>query len=454
MRPLIPVLLTTCSLFANAQLDSLVTEQMSLRKIPGMSVAIIKNGKIIEEKGYGLANIELNVPVTTQSIFQTASVGKQFTASLVMLLVQDEKLALDAPISNYLEKTPSTWKGITIRQLLTHTSGLADPYEKIDSRKDYTDEELIKIYGTIPLLFKTGTSWSYSNMGYQVLGFICSRVGGSFYGDQLKERIFNPTGMTTTQIISDRDIVLNRSAGYDWVPLKGLKNQEFLSPTFNRTADGSLYVTIHDMALWDMALNTEKPLTNQQKEIMWTPINVPNSDVKYGFGWFLDSINGHKAISHSGQWQGFTSAQLRLPDDTVSVITLANFSGADMINVTQKIAALYVPDMGIKKQPIEDREPEKSVLFKKIIESIADGTIKPEQFVPEAAAEMFPDWIAEIQTDLSKFGKLTELQLLEKTGDGDTEDFFYRAVFEKQTWTFRVGLDKNKKITYFEGDIE
>ena len=129
-----------------------------------------------------------------------------------MLLVKDGKLSLDEPISKYLPNTPQSWEAITVRHLLTHTAGLAYPYQKLDLRKDYTDDELLKIEGEMPVLLRPGEMFSYSNMGYHVLGFICSNVGGKFYGDQLRERIFQPIGMST-RIINESDIVLHRAAG-------------------------------------------------------------------------------------------------------------------------------------------------------------------------------------------------------------------------------------------------
>ncbi len=198
---------------------------MKLQHIPGLSLAVIKNGKLLRTAGYGLANVELNVPVTPQTIFQSGSIGKMFTAALVLLLLDDGRIVLDSPIHRYLPDTPRTWRKITIRQLLTHTSGLADPYSKINFRKDYTDKELLKLEGTIPLLFEPGTKWSYSNMGYHVLGFICNWISRRFYGDQLKERIFGPAGMATTRVISECDIVPYRADGYEYLWADGLKTK-------------------------------------------------------------------------------------------------------------------------------------------------------------------------------------------------------------------------------------
>ena len=166
-------------------LDAAIERMMLARQVPGLAVVVVKDGKIVRERGYGLANVEHRVPVTPDTVFQSASTGKTFTAALVLLLEKDGKLTLDDPISRYLDNTPIAWKGITIRHLLTHTSGLGDPYTKIDLRKDYSDDELIALEASLPLLSAPGERFAYSNAGYHLLGFICNRVGVKYFCDHL-----------------------------------------------------------------------------------------------------------------------------------------------------------------------------------------------------------------------------------------------------------------------------
>ena len=315
---------------------------MNRQQIPGLSLAVVQNGKIVKEKGYGLSNIENQVVVTPDTVFQSGSLGKQFTSALVMLLVKDGKLSLDAPISKYLPETPQSWETITIRHLLTHTAGLGDTYQRLDMRKDYTAAELLKIDGELPVLLRPGEMFAYSNMGYQVLGFLCTKVGGKFYGDQLRERIFQPIGMST-RIINERDIVLHRAAGYARVEGE-IKNQDWVSPSLNSSAEGGLYLTAHDLALWDLALYGESPLDSAIKKASWTPVTLnDNSTYPYGFGWDLKPVNGHQTIAHSGSWQGFNTFISRFVDDKLTVIVLTNISDARPGMIAHGVAGLYVP---------------------------------------------------------------------------------------------------------------
>ncbi len=162
------------------------------------------------------------------------------------------------------------WKPVTVRHLLSHTGGFTDYPKDFNFRKDYTEDELFKVVSKIPLAFPPGTKWKYSNLGYLTLGILIHKVTGQFYGDMLEERIFQPLGMQTTRIISEADIIPNRAAGYRLV--KGqVKNQEWVAPTLNTTADGSLYFSILDLAKWDAALYGDTLLKPSSLELMWTP---------------------------------------------------------------------------------------------------------------------------------------------------------------------------------------
>src|SRR2546425_284374 len=191
---------------------------------------------------------------------------------------------------------------------LTHTSGIADYAADVgplgggvvDMRKDYTENELVLAFTKLPMDFAPGEKWSYSNTDYVLLGIIIGRITGKYYGDFLQERIFRPLDMTSTRIISEADIVPNRSSGYELVNGE-IKNQQWVSPTFNTTADGSLYTNVLDLAKWDVALDTKRLLKKSSFDQMWTPVIL--SDGKpfpYGFGWRIKEVNGHRVIEHSG----------------------------------------------------------------------------------------------------------------------------------------------------------
>ena len=352
-------LVTTSSLAAQAstvaRIDRYVAREMARQHIPGVAVGIYKNGKIALVNGYGLSNVELNVPVKPVTIFQSGSVGKQFTSAVIMMLVEEGKIGLDDSLPKYFPDAPASWRGITIRELLSHTSGLSEyasdsltkPGGPLDIRLDFTEAQFVKFIETLPIEFAPGEGWEYRNTNYLLLGAVIRKVTGKFYGEVLQERIFVPLGMTSTRIISEADVIPNRASGYQLVDGK-LKNQDWVSPSFNTTADGALYFNVLDLANWDAALYGTRLLKQSSLDTMWTVAKLKNGQPNahhYGFAWDVDSVRGHRVMEHSGSWQGFESFIARYVDDRVTVVVLMNLGGADPAVVAHGIAGIYRPEL-------------------------------------------------------------------------------------------------------------
>lgn len=313
--------------------------------------------KLVLSEGYGLANLEHGVRVTPQTVFQSGSMGKQFTAMAVMMLVEEGKLSLDDRVSKHLS-VPSSWSRITVRHLLTHTSGLGDYPEDFSLQEDHSESELLKMITAESLAFAPGAKWNYSNLGYVILGILIHKVTGEFYGELLQERIFGPLGMKNTRIINEADIIPHRAAGY--VLKEGaLKNQEWVAPAVNTTADGSLYFTAEDMAKWDEALEARKLLSAAGFEQMWTPAKLNDgSAADYGFGWGIRKTDsGHRVLEHGGAWQGFATYIARYPDDRLTVAVLCNRAGAAAAYIAKKIAGFYVPELSPRSRVAVKPDP-------------------------------------------------------------------------------------------------
>jgi CubicO group peptidase (beta-lactamase class C family) len=345
---LIPGLLFGTQLLAADQASDPVSEfvrgEMQEQHIPGLTLLVSKSGKPLRAEGYGVSNLELNVPAKPESIFQSGSVGKQFTATAVMMLVEDGKVGLEDPLTRYFPDAPTSWKQATVRELLSHTAGFTDYPEGFDEQKNYTEDELLKIVEAIPLAYEPGTGWSYSNLGYLTLGILIHKVTGEFYGDFLERRIFRPLAMTTTRIINEADIVPNRSAGYRLVNGQ-VKNQEWVSPSLNTTADGSLYFSILDLAKWDAALYTERLLKKSSLARMWSVAPLRNGQPNsghYGYGWFIAVQDGHRLIEHEGAWQGFETQISRYVDDELTVVVLTNLADAKPDVIAHGVAKFYL----------------------------------------------------------------------------------------------------------------
>jgi CubicO group peptidase (beta-lactamase class C family) len=351
LRALAPafVVLLAASVFAqtspDASVDHYIQAEMKARHIPGLALLVARDGKIIRAQGYGFSNLELQVPVKPETIFQSGSMGKQFTATAVMMLVEQGKIALDDPLTKYFSDAPAAWNQVTVRNLLSHTGGFGDYPEKFDFRRDYTEGDLLKIVEAIPLAYPPGTKYAYSNLGFLTLGILIHRVSGEFYGDFLQERVFQTLGMSTTRIISEADIIPNRAAGYRLVDGQW-KNQEWVSPALDTTADGSLYFSILDLAKWDAALYADQLLKRSSLDQMWTVAKYKNGEPNsghYGFGWFIESVHGHRIIEHGGQWQGFNTNISRYVDDKLTVVVLTNLDHCEPDKITHGVAGIYIP---------------------------------------------------------------------------------------------------------------
>ena len=349
-------------------IDKVVNAEMKRSKAPGIVVMVIRHGHVIKLKGYGEADLEHHVPVKPDTVFQSGSMGKQFTAALVMMLVQDRKLKLSDPIVKYIPEGKGKWGNVTIRHLLSHTSGIGDmPYETMDMTKEYSEDDLVKLMAKQPVRAKPGDKWQYNNGGYVLLGVLIHRATGKFYGDLLRERIFAPLGMKTAAIITEHHIVPNRARGYEFVNGEIL-NQEWVSPSLNKTADGSLYLSALDLQKWDQALDHCRLLSARTIARMRTPARLNDgaraivnpgakTPVYYGLGWTVCKRVGFTTIAHSGGWQGFRSHYARVEGLGLSVIVMANLDTADPATISKCIVEILEPQMRDGSKRADSRVP-------------------------------------------------------------------------------------------------
>lgn len=334
------VILVVATVVARAdKVDDYVKAEMQRQHIPGTSIAVLKDGKIIKAEGYGLANVELNVPARPETVYKIGSVSKQLIATGIMILIQDGKLSLDDKISKFLEGTPDTWKEIAVRHLLTHTSGLVREAPGFDPLKIQDDADVIKTAYPLPLRFAPGEKWEYCNLGYFSLAEIMRKVSGKPWGDFLSERLFTPLEMNATRTTTLTEIIQNRANGYVWRDSK-LQNA---STYFALRPSGAFLSSVLDLAKWDATLYTDKILKQSTLSQVWMPVKLNSGATHpYGFGWELSSVGGHKLVHHGGSLPGFRAQISRFVDDKLSVVVLTNGDNADPNLIALGIAALYI----------------------------------------------------------------------------------------------------------------
>jgi CubicO group peptidase (beta-lactamase class C family) len=308
------------------QLDAIVAPHFPA-DAPGAAVLVRKGDEVLLRKSYGMANLELAVPMRAENIFRLGSVTKQFTAAAIMMLVEAGKLSLDDDVRKYVPDFPAKSAPVTLAALLTHTSGVPNytdqPAFHKRSREDLSHEELLATFKDLPLEFAPGERWRYSNSGYYLLGLVIEKVSGKRYAQFLDEHIFKPLKMTQTSYGDDERIIPGRVAGYDHDG-EGFVNAEFISMKLPFSA-GSLVSSVDDLARWDRAISDGKLLKKASWARIFTAAKLKDgSATHYGFGWSIGALEGHRVVLHGGGIPGFTTAIVRLPEDRVVAVVLCN----------------------------------------------------------------------------------------------------------------------------------
>ncbi|MFT3934501.1 MAG: serine hydrolase domain-containing protein [Chitinophagaceae bacterium] len=328
------------------QVDVYINHKMEEGHITGISVAVIKDGKVVKATGYGIANIENKVAATAATVYKIASVSKQFLAAGILLLQQDGKLSITDKLSRYIPETPATWGNISLQRLMNHTAGLPLDIPAFDPYKIQTDSALINSLFPLKLIFVTGDSLSYSNAAYFVIAEVIRRVSGMPWEEFMSKRIFQPLKMSATHTTTTTALIPNRARGYD-VKKDTITNAEDWIAV---RPSGAFLSSVEDMAKWDLALYGNSILTDSSKRLLWSPAKGNTGwEAAYGLGWGLSPWQGHTHQFHNGGLPGFSAEIDRFPDDRLTVIVLCNTGGVDAGELALKIAGIYNPSLQAKE---------------------------------------------------------------------------------------------------------
>lgn len=442
--------------------DDYVNATLARHHIPGASVLIVRGGTIVKAQGYGFANLELKVPASADTVYQSGSTGKQFTAAGILLLAEDGKLSLDDRLTTYFPDAPAVWHRISIRNLLTHTSGLRD--YQVDLHRDYSEEELLKVMQALPVDFEPGTQWSYSNSGYLLLGLLTSKLTGEHWSQFQARRLFGPLGMSTTRVISDADIVPNRAAGYELDAKGEVKNQDWVAPSLNRCADGSLYYTIKDLAAWDTALRFNQFLKPSSREAWTQPVRLADgSRYPYGFGWFIHDQRGQRLIEHGGSWQGFRTEIARYLDQSLTVVVLTNLASAEPETMAHEIAGLIEPKLRLPLMSVQGTDPVagRGAQLRAVLESWAASRRDPHMATGLAATStgsseeaLSRSGTARRLREQTAFSYLDQDRLaarpLERRGETISSIVYYALDTPDRNYAYRFYLSRKGEVADFE----
>ncbi len=310
---------------------------------PGATVLVAKKGKILYHKAFGLANMELEVPMKPDNIFEIGSITKQFTSVAILMLMEQGKLTIRDEITKFIPDYPTHGKTITIHHLLNHTSGIKS-YTSMNlseiAAKDMTPTEIIDYFKNEPMDFDPGEEWKYNNSGYIILGYIIEKVSGQSYEDFVEQHIFKKLQMNNSRYGSKSEIIKNRASGYQ--TKDGYINSAYLSMTLPYAA-GSLMSTVEDLHTWQNAINTNVLVKAEtiQKAFQNTTLNN-KKPTHYGYGWTVNKVNGTPSIEHGGGIFGYTSYQIYVPKDDVHVAILTNCNCNNPTEIAIQAAAIAI----------------------------------------------------------------------------------------------------------------
>ncbi len=321
-----------------SRVDAFIAKAMADQRVPGLSLAVVRQGDPVLIKGYGQANLELGVGATGETVFKIGSVSKQIIASAAVLLVEEGKLSLDDEAGKHLVGIPETWKGVTVRRLLSHTAGLERELPGWSPTERYTSPQILEMARKAAFIGKPGEKYQSSNAGYFTMGLIVEKLSGMPWPEFVHKRLLGPAGMSASRTTTISEIVPNRADGYI-SEAGGFRNDE---PILSVRTSGAFLSSAADMARWEAAIYRTSVLKKESLVVMFEPVPLNNGkSANYGLGWGVGSYDGKALLSHGGSIGGFRSHYARLMNGELAVIVLANSSSAIARAFARGVADLW-----------------------------------------------------------------------------------------------------------------
>lgn len=337
------LLLVPAAIYAQTDsTDIIVQKMMKDQRITGLTLAVVKYDQVAVNKGYGLANVEHRVPVTSETVIRLGSVSKQFFTTAILKLMEDGKLSIEDSVHKFFPDAPETWRLIQVKHLMSHSSGLKREGPAYDNNIIQPDLVIIKSAYSLPLDFKTGEKYQYCNLAYFMLAEIITQVSKMPWQNYIRDNLFIPAGMDNSGMTDFYPIIPNRASGYMH---KGdtLVNADAM---YAVRPSGGFLSTSNDMILWEKALREKKIILKKDNwDLLWKPFikvsDKPESKTFYAFGWLVDEYNGHKVIMHGGANTGFRSHYFRFLNDGLSIIIMTNTDEANPAAIGRALADYY-----------------------------------------------------------------------------------------------------------------
>ena len=423
-------------------IDAYLDCEIQRRNLPGLSVAVVRDGKPVYMKGFGFADLEQRVRATPDTVYRIASMTKTFVATGLMMLVEDGKLSLEDPVTKHLTDAPATWEKITVGHLVTHTGGLGDIWSVPAASRpsELNAANIVKLLAGIPREFTPGDRYHY-NHGAVLVGVVIERVTGKPFGQYLKQRVFDPLGMDSTRVDDPRVEITRRARNYGWDDAtQKWVEAEPLPANVSSLADGGIISTVEDLAKWDAALYGDSLLKAETRRRMWSPTRLNDGTyASYGCGWQLGDVRGHRWVGHFGAGQTSTRIS-RFLDQKLTIIALCNFDRGDAGKIVDDLATLLLPPAPATKDP----DPESTGRVKNVVLSLGAGRADPAAFADAPPATSDLEATASFYKSLGALKAFSFVSEDVPMATGTTRRF--AAEFERGRWLHHVSLDRSGKI--------
>jgi CubicO group peptidase (beta-lactamase class C family) len=439
------------------EIDRYLARERAIYRVPALVVGIIRGGHLVDSRAFGLANVELNIPASSQHVFEIGSISKQFTAYALLMLFEKGDIDLQAPVGRYLSELPPPWGKPTLQQLMGHISGLPD-FESAFSygvyRETPTDEEFLQRLLSLPIASLPGEKWSYSNTNYWLLARVIERVSGITYAQFMQDHVFAPLGMKSTRSALPSQILKQRASGYQLIGDR-LENRDAMQPNTSRGL-GDIATTLADMARWEQEQRTPRLVRPATAQLAREAGKLNDgSATEYGYGWFMEQALPLPALRHTGGTAGFTADYLRVPGRDLAIVVFANCFCAP---ASMAIRIARLSDSALRGPSLDLVRDADAHRTQRVMELILTATRaksewREEWFTEDLWRETKP-YLAEVEVAYRRRGNSRSITPIGPHGVHDATRPKYRAVFERAKRVLTFEFDLTGRIKAIDAEDE
>ena len=430
------------------KIDQIAVDQLREQTVPGLSLAVVRDGRLVYSRGYGYSSLELQQTARDASLYEIGSITKQFTACAILLLADEGRITLDMPLSYFVPDFTRA-KEITVRDLLTMRSGIQDYTDQpdIDTKafNPATPADIVATMKALPLDFAPGTQWEYSNTNYVLLGMVIEKASGQTYGNYVYDKIIRPLGMRATSYGNNAASSPDLATGYTFDGQR-IKPDKPWNLDWAYSALG-LVSNVLDLTVFDTALLQGKVVTLSSLREMWTAASLKDgTKIPYGYGWSIESLYGHREIDDNGGLPGYNGRNATFPNDKFAVVVLGNSKAFNAGPAVRRIFEMFYPPTPDQVAAQKQGDDVALARARDVFRKLQTGSIDASMLLPSTAKRLTPKLMAQARSTLGRLGAPTRIDQTDKYVLGNQTVYSYRLTFKQAVLGLEVSFDRAGKI--------